>query len=94
MTEEQVREALRGLVEKERSAGAFAEKCGVSPTFVSRVLSGRDPPSAKLLAPLGLRRVVTYEIAEASSASALDPTSGGGAGGRSASPGATPHGRA
>lgn len=93
MTEDDV----LGLIEHEiKLAGSqkdYAAKVGVSPAFVSAVTRGITPPSEKLLKPLGLRRVTTYEIAEQPSDSAFDPTSGAVAAGGARLPAAARRGQ-
>lgn len=42
----------------------FAEKIGVTPAYVSAVMSGGKAPSERMLAAAKIRRVVTYEIIE------------------------------
>lgn len=46
-----------------RAAGtqdAFAAQCGVSTAFINQVLTGKKPPSPKVLAAIGMREVVRY----------------------------------
>jgi transcriptional regulator with XRE-family HTH domain len=38
----------------------LAKELGLSPQFLSDIVTGRRPPSIKLLEALGLERVVTY----------------------------------
>lgn len=55
---------IRELFERELAdAGgvrAFARRTGLSPTYVSRVRTGKEPISGRLLAHLGVERVVVY----------------------------------
>lgn len=60
MTESQIRRLLERAIAKERSAQALAHKLGISPQFLSDVRRGLRAPSDKILAPLGLERVITY----------------------------------
>lgn len=41
----------------------WARKNGLSPTYLADFMSGRRAPGPLILAALGLRRVVTYEVA-------------------------------
>lgn len=49
--------ALKAAVSAAGSAKAWAASQGLSPQYVSEVLSGRREPSVRILAPLGLQRV-------------------------------------
>lgn len=60
MTKEQVIAALRQACVSAGSQGAWAAAHGVSPTYVSDTLSGRRDLSDKVLAALGLERVIVY----------------------------------
>lgn len=42
------------------SQSAWAEANGMSPAYVSDVLNSRREPGAKILAALGLRKIVRY----------------------------------
>jgi hypothetical protein len=42
------------------NVAAWAEKHGISPSYVGDVLSGRRPPGGKVLAALNVDRVVKY----------------------------------
>ena len=55
--------ALRARL-KGRTQTELAREFGVSPSYLSDVLSGRREPGASILEPLGLRRVVTYKKAK------------------------------
>jgi len=54
-----VREQLRAKT-KETNAASAARALGISPQYMCDVLAGAREPGEKLLAALGLRRVVTY----------------------------------
>lgn len=41
-----------------------ARALGISPTYLSDVMCGRRKPGPKILKALGLKRIVTYQIAE------------------------------
>lgn len=48
-----------------RTAGGqahWAKRHGISPAYVSDVLSGRRAPGPKILAPLGLIETVSYRL--------------------------------
>jgi transcriptional regulator with XRE-family HTH domain len=60
VTADEVRDLLRQEVQKAGSQRALAEQLGVSQPFLNDVLKGNREPSAKLLEPLGLVRVVEY----------------------------------
>lgn len=53
--------ARRAEAEHEGSVAAWAVANKVSQAYVAHVLQGRQGPGKKLLAVLGLRRVVRYE---------------------------------
>jgi len=40
---------------------AWAEKNGISPTYVSLVLNAKTEPGPKILAALGYRKQISYE---------------------------------
>jgi len=48
-------------IRAEKSQAAFARKLGVTPAYVSYVMSGERPIGDKLLRALGYRRVVRFE---------------------------------
>lgn len=54
MTEDDVREIVRAQKSKE-----LAGRAGVSVTFINYVKRGVRPPSAAIIAALGIRKVVT-----------------------------------
>lgn len=54
---------LQAAVDRAGGQGAFAKVAGVTQPYVSDVLKGRRPPSEKLLAAVGLRKIVRYEPA-------------------------------
>lgn len=55
-----VRDMLRELARPSTDA-ALAKNLKLSPSYLSDVLLGRREPGPKLLAALGLRKVVSYE---------------------------------
>ena len=60
MTADEVRALLREACRKAGSQSAWAEEHDMSTTLVSDVIRGRREPGDKVLAALGLERVVTY----------------------------------
>jgi hypothetical protein len=60
MTAEKVREMLRNVCRKAGGQSQWAGLNGMSGVYVSDVLAGRKEPAGKMLAALGLERVVTY----------------------------------
>lgn len=52
--------ALRKACMAAGGQSAWAEAHAMSPAYVSDVLNGRREPGAKILAALGLRKVVRY----------------------------------
>jgi hypothetical protein len=52
---------LRAECAKAGSQKAWAEAHGISPAYLSDVMTGRREPSDSILGPLGLKRVVSYE---------------------------------
>jgi predicted transcriptional regulator len=65
MTPEGLREMLRSLVTYEGGQSQLAKRLGVSPAYLCDVLASRREPGSKILKGLGCRRVVIYEIDEA-----------------------------
>lgn len=63
VSEQDVIRHLRAAIEESGSQSRFAAKHGFSKQYVSLVLSGDRTPSERLLAVLGIRRVleVSYE---------------------------------
>lgn len=51
-----IRRACRATSQKE-----FAQQCGVSAPFVSDVLSAKRAPTDKVLAAVGVRKMVLYQ---------------------------------
>lgn len=50
--------AIKEAVDEYGSQTKFAKSCGVTQAYVSQVLSGKTPPSVRLLSAVGLRRAV------------------------------------
>lgn len=55
-------ERLKELVSKYPSQAQAARGLGIDPSVLSLVLTGRREMSARIVAKLGFRRVVTYEL--------------------------------
>ncbi|KKK63354.1 hypothetical protein LCGC14_2995130 [marine sediment metagenome] len=64
LTVDEVRLELWKAVETEGTQKAWAENRDLSPQYISDVLNGRREPGPLILAGLGLRRVVTYEVCD------------------------------
>lgn len=63
LTEEQVRDRLASAIKTSGSVRAFAQAHGISHNYVRAVIKG-DPMSDRLLAALGLGRVVEFVCLE------------------------------
>lgn len=61
MDADEVRARLRAAVGASKSAAAWARDHDVSPQFVSDVLLGNRDPGDKVLAALGLERIITFQ---------------------------------
>jgi hypothetical protein len=61
MTAEKVRNKLASAISEAGSAVNWARHYGVSPAYVSDVLKGHKAPGKKILAALGLVRVIEYQ---------------------------------
>lgn len=62
------RQVLQRLEELKRTDGGLTKasrRLGVSPSFLCDVLARRCPLGPSLLKPLGLKKVVIYELADA-----------------------------
>lgn len=57
----EVRERIQAACVEAGSQIAFAERAGVSTSFLSNVLAGRRTPGAKLLRLMGLQKAVFYQ---------------------------------
>jgi len=60
LTETEVIDRLRTLLDDKTNQTSLAMMIGVTPQFITSVLRGRRPPSQKVLNLLGLERVVLY----------------------------------
>jgi hypothetical protein len=60
MTPDEVRDILRQECERAGSQSAWAKEKSIGTAYVSDVITGRRDPGAKLLAALGLKRMVCY----------------------------------
>lgn len=63
MTKEHVLSLLRREVQRAGSRKAYAKHIGVAESYVGYVLRGKVEPGPKILEPLGLVRVTSYEPA-------------------------------
>ena len=64
MTTDDVRGLLLEMCEEAGTQQAWAKAHRISPQYVTDVLKERREPGGKMLAALGLRRVVAYERIE------------------------------
>ena len=64
MTEDEVASLLAQACEDAGSHAAWARRYGICPTYAGRVMRGEMHPGKAITDALGLRRVVTYEIAK------------------------------
>lgn len=60
MTRDEVVQKLRDMIGADYKQKDMARDAGVSRVMISAVLTGRKAPPPKVLALLGLRRVVRY----------------------------------
>lgn len=60
ITEDEARKHLADEVAKQGTQKAFADANGISPAYLSDVLSKRRDLGDRVLASIGLERVVTY----------------------------------
>ena len=56
---------MRAACKAAGGQAAWSERHGISPAYVSDVLNSRREPGPKILAALGLRKVVRYVPAKA-----------------------------
>lgn len=61
LTERDVLDRLRAAVAVAGSQKAYAERIGVSQTYLSDVLTGNRAPGEKILTALGLEAVMMYQ---------------------------------
>ena len=60
LTEERVLDMVRGAIHAEGSQKAWAQRIGLSESYLSDVLNGRRDISPRILKYLDLERVTTY----------------------------------
>ena len=53
---------LRKAIADAGGQSAWAKQVGLTPSYVNDVLLGRRDPGPAVLAALGLRRVISYEV--------------------------------
>ena len=61
MTHAQLLQLLRRKVRRYGTQTALSSGLDISPAYLSDILKGKREPGAKVLASLGLRRIVRYE---------------------------------
>lgn len=61
LTEQNVIDRLRAAVAAAGSQKAYAERIGVSQTYLSDVLTGNRSPGEKILAALSLEAIILYQ---------------------------------
>lgn len=64
MTEEQVYQLLLGEIKRAGGQRAFAQQIGVTPSYINDVVNRRRLMSDRILAEIGIERVVTYTYRE------------------------------
>lgn len=64
LTESQVIERLRAACVAAGGQKAFAEQHKLTPSYVHDVLHGRRPPADRILAAIGVERVIVYQEKE------------------------------
>jgi DNA-binding transcriptional regulator YdaS (Cro superfamily) len=62
LTEDEVMERLRAAIAEAGSQRAFAEKHGFTPGYVSDVIKGQRGLSDRILAAIGVERVINYRL--------------------------------
>lgn len=60
ISEEDALERVRGLVTYHCNRTQLAKKFGVSQPFISKVLSGRAPPTKAMLEAVDVKKCITY----------------------------------
>lgn len=60
MTIEEFRAYLAAECQKAGGQGVFSEKTGISQSYISQILNGRQEPGPSVLAALGKRKIVFY----------------------------------
>lgn len=76
MTEQEVIERLRAAIEQAGSQQAFADAFGFTAGYVSDVLRGKRDLADRILAAIGVERVVTYQLANGAASGAQAQASG------------------
>lgn len=61
LTEQEVLDRLRAVVAAAGSQKAYADRIGVSQSYLSDVLIGNRAPGEKILTALGLEAVIMYQ---------------------------------
>lgn len=61
VTVQEIREMLLRQCKEVGSQGAWGKRHGLSQIYVSDVIHGRRAPGEKILAALGLRKIILYD---------------------------------
>jgi len=64
MNEAKLLELIKRFVEKHETQRAAASALGISPQYLSDILSARRPPTDSVLAAIRIERVTTYRKAK------------------------------
>jgi len=64
LTEAEALERLRGLITYERNQTDLAKEIGVTRSYVYQVLSGKAPPSPRMLEMISVERRTQYVLVE------------------------------
>lgn len=62
MTEQEARERLRAAIQAVGGQRRFAEAHGFSPAYVNDVLRGKRDLAERILAVIGIERVVVHQV--------------------------------
>lgn len=60
MTEDEVYQRLRDAIDRAGGQRSFARQIGVTPSYINDVVNKRRLMSDRILAAIGIKRVVTY----------------------------------
>lgn len=71
MTEDQVYQLLIETIRQAGGQRAFAQRIGVTPSYINDVVNKRRLMSDRILAAIGIERVVTYSYRELNVASSV-----------------------
>lgn len=62
LTEQEVMDRLQAAVAAAGGQRRFAEACGLTPAYINDVMHGRRALADRILAALGIRRTITYQV--------------------------------